>query len=352
MPPRRALLARPLALFRRASFLAKSLSFQSAEVPEPVIAMRAATTLGISVVLGAALITGVDALPSLSNDAVAGARASGAQRVQVAALFGESDEEKAARQQHEDNQDLATQALSQRVHDLEETLRQVTGQNEALTHQVQDLTQKLERQQKDFEYRLCALSAQQLGATGQGGQPGIPCGPGGPVSGNPAPPPAAGSAPSGEQLGRPPGTLGSLSQGDAPPAAAVPQTNGPRAQFDAAMNMLSKAQYDEARAAFRSFADNNPRDPLAPQSVYWIGRVAYVQKDYPGAARAFAEVIKRYPSSANAPESMLKLGQSLLAAGQKKEGCTALAALKRKYPGAGKALISQASSARRAACVR
>jgi tol-pal system protein YbgF len=278
--------------------------------------------------------------------------------VQMAALFGESDEEKAARQQHEDNQDLATQALSQRVRDLEETLRQLTGQNEALTHQIQELTAKVERQQKDFEYRLCALAAQQLGATGgQQGQPGLPCGGGGPVAGNAAPAPPGGGAngaqqpPPGDQLGRPPGVLGSLSPNDSPPPTQA-QPPSLRSQFDGAMNLLSKAQYDEARAAFRSFADANPRDPLAPQAVYWIGRVAYVQKDYPGAARAFAEVIKKYPSSANAAESMLKLGQSLLAAGQKKEGCTALVALKKKYPGAGKALIGQAASARRAACVR
>lgn len=316
--------------------------------------MRVAKTFGIAALLAFVLASGAVALPSAQNDPPNARASNDRPRVRVAALFGESDEERAARQQHEDNQDLATQALSQRVHDLEETLRQVTGQNEALAHQVQELTQKLDRQQKDFEYRLCALSAQQLGATGQAGQPSLPCAPGGPAAGNAPPPSSAGAGPQapGEQPGRPPGTLGSLPQGDTAAPGPPSQPTGARAQFDAAMNMLSKAQYDDARAGFRSFADSNPRDPLAPQAVYWIGRVAYVQKDYSGAARAFAEVIKKYPSSANAPESMLKLGQSLLAAGQKKEGCTALAALKRKYSGAGKALLSQAASARRAACVR
>jgi len=316
--------------------------------------MRAAKTYGIAALLAVVLASGAMASPSAQNITSNAPLSSDRPRVQVAALFGESDEERAARQQHEDNQDLATQALSQRVHDLEETLRQVNGQNEVLGHQVQELTQKLDRQQKDFEYRLCALSAQQLGATGQAGQPSLPCAPSGPAAGN-APPASSsglGQVPPGEQSGRPPGTLGSLPQGDTAAPGPPTQPTGARAQFDAAMNMLSKAQYDDARAGFRSFADSNPRDPLAPQAVYWIGRVAYVQKDYSGAARAFAEVIKKYPSSANAPESMLKLGQSLLAAGQKKEGCTALALLKRKYPGAGKALISQAASARRAACVR
>jgi tol-pal system protein YbgF len=313
--------------------------------------MRNAARLGLGpIALAVIFVAGTTAVPALASSRFVDSK----RGVQVAAIFGESDEERAAREQHEDNQDLATQALSQRVRDLEESLRQVTGQNESQAHQIQELNERLERQQKDFEYRLCALAAQQLGAGDRQGQPALPCGQGGANSGAMAPMaqggPQGGAPPAG-QMGRPPGVLGTLSQSDATPSSPPPQ-QGLRAQFDAAMNLLGKAQYDEARAAFRSFADANPRDPLAPQAVYWIGRVAYVQKDFPGAARSFAEVIKKYPSSASAPESMLKLGQSLLAAGQKKEGCTALVALKKKYPGAAKALIAQAASARRAACVR
>ena len=43
-----------------------------------------------------------------------------------------------------------------------------------------------------------------------------------------------------------------------------------RTQFDAAMNLLAKAQYDEARASFRTFADSYPRDDLAPQAIYLV----------------------------------------------------------------------------------
>ena len=98
------------------------------------------------------------------------------------------------------------------------------------------------------------------------------------------------------------------------------------------MNLLAKAQYDEARAAFRAFAEAHPKDDLTPQAVYWVGDIAYVQKDYPGAAQAFAEEIKKFRRVPRAPESMLRLGQSLLAINQKTEGCTALAALPEKLP--------------------
>jgi tol-pal system protein YbgF len=277
--------------------------------------------------------------------------------VRVADLFGESDEEKAARQQHEDGQDGQIRALNDKVRDLEDSLSRLTGQNEELSHRVTELNDKIERQQKDFEYRLCALAAQQLGtATGQGDPNAIPCPGSGPATGF-APGAPAMAAPdtvasrNGTQLAPPPGVLGTLPAGSAATAPAA-SDDAVHAQFSAAMNLLAKARYDDARAAFRGFADANPQSDLAPQAVYWVGDIAYVQKDYDNATRAFAEVIKKYPTSVRAPDSMLKLGQALLAAGQKKEGCTALAALPAKYPKAPKSVLAQGAEARKAAACR
>jgi tol-pal system protein YbgF len=285
--------------------------------------------------------------------------------IQVAGLFGESDEEKAERarqQQREQAQDSSIATLNQRVSDLEETLRRLTGQMEQLDHRVGEFNDRVSRMQKDFDYKLCALSAQQLGATnGTEDQNALPCG--GQQSGSFAPPDAGGPPPSGApvHLAPPPGILGTLPQSavsgmpqDLPPAG---QTNQPasvdtRSQFDGAMNLLAKAQYDEARAAFRSFADSYPRDDLAPQAIYWVGDIAYVQKDYSDASRAFAEALKKYPSSPRAPESMLKLGQSLIAMNEKKEGCLALDALSSKYPGASKTVAAQALATRHTAGCR
>lgn len=288
--------------------------------------------------------------------------------VQVAGLFGDDEEEQAA-QQREQAQDASQANLTQRVNDLEESLRQLTGQVEEANHRADELQQRMIRMQKDFDYKLCTITAQQLGASSEGGdqtQNALPCNPGGAEQFPPAQsvtPPAQNMLPSDppqngqSQLAPPPGVLGTLPQGtpipkSSPgPAAATPTTapaaSGNRGQFDAAMNLLARAQYDEARGAFRSFADTYPKDDLAPQAVYWIGDIAYVQKDYPGAARAFAEEIKKYPTSPRAPESMLKLGQSLIAMNQKEEGCTALGALSDKYPKASKTVLRQAREARK-----
>jgi tol-pal system protein YbgF len=271
--------------------------------------------------------------------------------MQVADLFGESDKDKQARLQREQAQDSGIANLNERVSDLENTLRQLTGQMEQLDHRVSEFDAKIARMQKDFDYKLCTLSAQQLAAGGTDDQNALPCN-GTPVQSN------LGGAP--VHLAPPPGVLGTL-----PPGTPLPQATGSqqgpamqtasidtRPQFDAALNLLAKAQYDEARAAFRAFADAHPKDDLTQQAVYWVGDIAYVEKDYPGAARAFAEELKRFSSSPRAPESMLRLGQSLLAMNQKKEGCTALAALPKSYPTASKTIEAQAVAARKTADCR
>ncbi|HEY7977594.1 MAG TPA: tol-pal system protein YbgF [Rhizomicrobium sp.] len=269
----------------------------------------------------------------------------------TAALFGESDEEKAARLAHEQNQDTQINQLNQQVNDLQETIRRLTGQLEQLDHKLSDVNGRIDRMQKDFDYKICAMTAQQLGEDASG----LSCAGGG--NGGAAlsfPQTAPNNA---QRLSPPPGVLGTIPSNQPLPLAAPgspdarggPAPSATRPQFEAAMNMLSKAQYDEARAAFRNFADTYPKDELAPQAVYWVGDIAYVQKDYPNAARAFAEEIKKYGSSPRAPDSMLKLGQSLIALNQKQEGCTTLGALPGKYPQASKNVLAQAKASRKTA---
>ena len=278
----------------------------------------------------------------------------------VAAIFGESDEDKAARlaaEQREQAQSSSIATLNQRVGDLEQTLRRLTGQIEELDHRVNEFNDKLSRVRKDFDYKICALAAQQLGgSSAQGEENALPCGSAAQQGTTSAPNLGAPSATGGGvHLASPPGVLGTLPRNEAlqqtPPPNEMASVDT-RPQFEAALTLLAKAQYDEARAAFRGFADTYPNSELAPQAVYWIGDIAFVQRDYPTAARAFAEELKKYPDNPRAAYSMLKLGQSLLAMNQKKEGCRALATLPNQYPAASKSITGQAVTARKTAGCR
>jgi tol-pal system protein YbgF len=233
--------------------------------------------------------------------------------------------------------------------------------------------------EKDFAYRLCTLSAQQLGANDS-----MNCAAAGTPSAGAAPPPpqamrpgealpplggatidASGNSPGNGPavLGRPPGNLGSLPMGSygggpppaggggPPPPAGAPSQAGDSGQYDQAMNLMSRAQYSEAAAAFRAYADANPGDTeLTPQAIYWVANISFVRQDYAPAARTFAEVIKKYPKSLRAPDAMLKLAQSFMAMGQKSEGCTTLGLIKSKYPAASPQTLASATNLRKTAC--
>ncbi len=283
--------------------------------------------------------------------------------IRVAGLFDNEEEEK-ARQAHEDAQDASIQQLRQRVGDLEDSLRRQTGQNEQLSHRVQELNQKLDRMQKDFDYKLCSMAQQQMGTTSQDG---FNCSASSDQSSYTPPQNTMNSGPSDNdapvKLAPPPGNLGTLPADTRLPQPSNNQAamannavstapSASRPEFDAAMDLLAKTQYAEARSAFRTYADNHPKDDLTPQAVYWVGNIAFVQKDYPSAARAFAEELKKYPASPRAPESMLKLGQSFLAMNQPKEGCTTLGLLPTKYANATKAIKDKAAAARKAAACK
>jgi tol-pal system protein YbgF len=238
---------------------------------------------------------------------------------------------------------------SARLNDMERSLRELRGQVETLTFQVKQLTEQLEIARKESNYRLGALE----GGAPAGALPAPSASSSAPpATFAPAPPTPAPSSTSGyggpivlspgsNAGGQRPGTLGSLPAGAVPADMAAAQT--PRQQYDAAMELLSRAQYPEAQAAFRKFVAANPKDELAGPAQYWVGDIAFTQKDYGGAAKAFADVLKSYAKTARAPDAMLKLGLSLLELGQQKQGCTTLGALKSKYPNANKAILTRAA---------
>jgi len=229
----------------------------------------------------------------------------------------------------------SAQANTARLADLEQSLAELHGQVETLTFQVKQLTDQLELSRKETAFRLGAL---------EGGAPvaSMTPPPAAPASAPAARAPKALQEPGGSNAGgKQPASLGSIPAGDADAAADAVQT--PRQQYDAAMELLTRAQYVEAQSSFKSFVAANPKDELAGPAQYWVGEISFTQKDYKAAAQSFADVIKRFPKTAKAPDAMLKLGLSLMELDQKKQGCTVLGAIKGRYPTAGKMILDRAA---------
>ncbi len=159
-----------------------------------------------------------------------------------------------------------------------------------------------------------------------------------------------GQTPTGAAGGQPGGLA-------APPptqsAALGPPAGGANSKqlYETAYGYLLQQDYASAQAGFSDFLKTYPKDPLAPNALYWLGETHYVQRNYADAAEAFDLVISAYGSSNKAADAQLKRGMSLAQLGKKQDACAAFRELPSKFPSAPPLLKSKADGERqRAGC--
>jgi tol-pal system protein YbgF len=252
--------------------------------------------------------------------------------------------------------DPATAASTEiRMERIEAQMRDLTGRVETIANGLDQLKQRLEQINSDFDVRLSQLSGTPPAAAPPRGAPPEPTrlsnAPGVPTSlfppGTSVPPPAPGPSPIFGVL-TPPGTASPRPPPPAPPAEpadtdpAIP-AGTPAQQFNHAFGLVKQADYPAAETALRAFVTQHPNDPLAANAQYWLGETYYARNKYMEAAEAFAEGYKRYPKGPKAPDELLKLGMSLARADQKKSACVAFAQLE-QLPGSSAAIRDRATA--------
>ncbi|MDF1793314.1 MAG: tol-pal system protein YbgF [Thalassobaculaceae bacterium] len=233
-----------------------------------------------------------------------------------------------------------------RLQQIEAELRRVTGRIEELGYQTQNVADRMDRLQTDTDIRFRELTGD---AGTPSGQP--PADQGGGTQSGPRSelPPPAGPAP--QTSGAQPKTLGTLSGTDlsalqsTPPPATSPAPAATQAallpadasvedQYKAAFDHLVKHDLPTAEAAFKSFLEAHPDDPLAGNAQYWLGETYYARERYQEAAVAFLEGYQTYPKSPKAADNLLKLGMALARIDRKEEACTTFAKLNQDFPNA------------------
>lgn len=283
--------------------------------------------------------------------------------------------------------------LLDRLQRLEAQMRSINGQLEQSQHRVRQLEEQQRRMQADIEFRLNELEGARGGArpgqqpqrqapqqapgrrsdafdpSQQQGAPGGPRDLGAmPPGGNAAPPRAGGApgsvVPGGATSGAGPLDLGQLSgQAAADPSLepGVPRTGStgtqptaaasPRDEYNAAVALIQRRDYEQAEIALRGFLQNHPRDRLVGDATHQLGEAMFQRRQYREAAEQFLKVSTDFPRSARAPSSLLRLGQSLNALGEREAACAAYAEFNRKYPSAHQSTRSAVQSEqRRASC--
>lgn len=91
-------------------------------------------------------------------------------------------------------------------------------------------------------------------------------------------------------------------------AAGSGASGNDRSAYQAAFALLQESRYSESRQAFQDFITNHPQSGLLPNARYWLGEIAYVNKQFKDALEQFRIVVENYPDSNKLPDAWVKIG--------------------------------------------
>jgi tol-pal system protein YbgF len=141
------------------------------------------------------------------------------------------------------------------------------------------------------------------------------------VSGGAAP---AGTAPAGGTSAVPP-TGAAATAAAAAPSADTLYSNGYRD--------LQTGKYDLSRQEFLDYLKYYGDTDLASNAQFYLGEIAYAQKQYADAIAQYDKVLTNYPKSFKLAPARLKKGMAQLELGQKAQGIRELREVVKRYPG-------------------
>ncbi|MGB6669351.1 MAG: tol-pal system protein YbgF [Candidatus Acidiferrum sp.] len=96
---------------------------------------------------------------------------------------------------------------------------------------------------------------------------------------------------------------------------------------------ITSGKYDLARQEFQDYIKYYNDTDLASNAQFYLGEIAYSQKDYKQAVVEYDKVLTVYPKSFKLAPALLKKGMALIELGQKASGVRDLREVVRRYPG-------------------
>ncbi|WP_176373096.1 MULTISPECIES: tol-pal system YbgF family protein [Acetobacter] len=191
--------------------------------------------------------------------------------------------------------DLTAQLL-ERVNTLEQQQREMRGEIDQLTNDLQKQTAALSKQVADAQF-----------AAQNGG----------------------GGAAAGAAAGTATAATASAASGSGTDAAAKPTT--PDAMLAAGKAALQKRDYATAHENAEG-ALKNAKGSFKVDAQFLLAQSLAGEKQYRQSAVAYYDAYRQAPKSARAPDALLGVTASLLALGDKKAACQALGKLKSEFP--------------------
>jgi tol-pal system protein YbgF len=132
------------------------------------------------------------------------------------------------------------------------------------------------------------------------------------------------------------------SGGGMPPAGSQPPAGGasgagsaPSADmlYSNGLRDITSGKYDLARQEFLDYLKYYGETDLASNAQFYLGEIAYSQKNYDQAVAEFDKVLSNYPKSFKLAPAHLKKGMALIELGQKTAGVRELRDVVKRFPG-------------------
>jgi tol-pal system protein YbgF len=248
----------------------------------------------------------------------------------------------------DDSGDRASQQVL-RIDRLENEVRALNGALEQMQYQQQKLADQLKRFQEDVEFRLNgAKPAPAVTADAAPPMPkpkrsdafdpqAYPNAPGAPrqIGTTPASPPLAvrpGDPLDISHATPPPSDAPTVIAGIPGPAPATGPSDGPREQYNSALEAYRAGQYEAAETQLRDFLSRYNGSLLTPDAVFYLGETYFRRSRPREAAEQYLRLSTDFAKSKRAPEGMLRLGQSLAALGNNDQACATFGEVTRRYP--------------------
>lgn len=197
------------------------------------------------------------------------------------------------------------QKLNTQVDNLNGKLDTNSGQVQSMNDSVDELKTRIAALQKTLQDMQNQLQTMQQPQTGQ---------PGGPAGASPAP---GGVAPG-------PGAMNTTpAMNQAPP---LDQT------YQAALSDFNSAKYSLATSEFQDVVHYYPLDPIAGSAQFYLGEIAYRQKNFDDAIKDYNVVLEQFSGNSKAATAQLHKGLALFALHQRDAGARELRTLIQRHP--------------------
>lgn len=233
-----------------------------------------------------------------------------------------------------------------KLSELEEQIQKMTASNEETLFNLQKISERVDKIQKDTELRFSELGSESISTTKVQ------------KTNTPKQLPGTGKMQDFSKVLETPSSSTKIAAAQKQeirsisPAAVVQTADveaesilpkgTPASQYKFATNFIKVGDYQKAEIALKEFIDKNPSHSLTGSAQYWFAETFYIRQLYHDAAAAYLDGYQKFPKSKKAPQNLLKLGIVMNELGEKDQGCLMLSGVKKQYPKADKSILQKA----------